>query len=91
MPVIGQNRKAKPCHVFEAMKDRLDVSPRPRKYETFAEYLARIDCQPRDPILILLVELGCGEPDRREYMRRISDLRESIYQFTSELDALWSE
>ncbi len=91
MPVKGLNKKAKPkdvCTAYLAACPELRVYPKPCKSETFAQFLLRLDGS-QDCFLRLLIEEGYGEPSQREYLDRLKQIAEELYQLRLHLGDAW--
>jgi hypothetical protein len=87
MPKIGRERKAKVAKVFKAFLEETPC-PAPTPHESFTSYEKRISTFD-DPFLKMLVAEGYGEPSQQEYLRRLSDIADMLYQVRNELEAMW--
>lgn len=95
MPVKGRRRKAKPRQVFDSFPDN-GLRPakwlRPRADETFAQYLVRIDCPGYvDPVFIMAIKegYGTGDPQQQEYLQRLTDVIDTLYELREKLNRAW--
>jgi hypothetical protein len=85
----GRQLLAKPVHVHQAYPGRED-EPIPKQYEKFIDYHNRTqETKVHDSVFNMLIELGFGEPNQHEYLRRLGEVRNLLYQVENELQALW--
>jgi hypothetical protein len=92
MGIVGRNRKAKPLHLYKALlKGGMwppNLHPKPTPTETFEQFGIRLKGSD-DYVLKALIRLGDGEPNQREYLDRLSELREILHQLDAELHEDW--
>ena len=94
MPVVGRNRKAKPYDVIKNYPAESDA-PRPRRHETFRDYLARLlTCYSSTPgghdwLLTMIMAEGFDEPNQNEYLYRLDQLNEILFKVRENLKNYW--
>jgi len=98
MPVVGQNRIAKPLHIWEAYRDavggnfHVKAFPKPKPAESFADYFGRIGWAD-EALFKALIGVGMTEDgsstNQRDYLIALEDLAGSLYKLRAELFHKW--
>lgn len=91
MPITGQDRLAKPRAVHDAVPDEVKEATaiKPRAGETFKGFLERLSDGVTDPLYVLLMETGYGEPTQREYLHRLAVVADELYKVRKNLFEAW--
>jgi hypothetical protein len=90
MPIVGRNRKARVRDVWDACWYKPSTL-RPKMNETFEAFHSRLlaNCEDLDFALSLLLLLGEDEPSQREYLYRLSCVRDLLGRCDQKLCTLW--
>ncbi len=87
MPIAGRSKKAYPHAVRDALLQYLPGMPRPHKTESFKDYAKRV--KGRDVFFDFLMANGEDGPDQREYLCRLEEVADLLYQLRKKLDEAW--